>query len=79
MTRTDRILICLLVVGIWALVLATDFDAKPALAAYIHASEIDGLEDQIEEIVEDCSVTGEVYIYDLESGYGELESVSIDC
>jgi hypothetical protein len=29
--------------------------------------------------VEACRVSGEVYIYDPESGYGELESVSIDC
>ena len=79
MTRTDRIIIGLLLVGIWALTLVTVFDAKPAYAIYIDASEIDGLEDFIQEVVEACDVTGEVYIYDPESGYGELESVSIDC
>ena len=79
MTRTDRIIIGLLLVGVWALTLVTVFDAKPAYAIYIDASEIDGLEDLIREVVEGCNVSGEVYIYDLENGYGELESARIDC
>jgi hypothetical protein len=79
MTRTDRVLLSLLVVALWALVLVVGGDAKPAYGIYIDASDVDGLEDFIEDVVEDCDVSGEVYVYDPEGGYGELESVTIDC
>lgn len=79
MTRTDRVLIGLLVLGVWILVLAADVHPPRAFAAVIDTSEVDGLEDLIEDVVENCNVSGEVYIWDPEGGYGELESVNIDC
>ncbi len=54
----------------------TEAPAK-ALALSIDADDIDGLESFIENVVEDCSVQGEAYIYSRE--YAELEGVSISC
>lgn len=80
MSNVDRILTALLVLGVWILVAAFCLTPSTTQAAVtIEASEIEGLEDFVEEVIEDCRVSGEVYIYDSESGYGELASVSIDC
>jgi len=48
-----------------------------ALALSIDASDIDGLTYYIEDTVEDCSVSGEVYLYSEQ--YGEIEGGSISC
>lgn len=80
MTRIDRILVGLLIAGIWALVLTADFHTPAAHAASIDVSEVDGLEELIEQVVESCTVSGDVYIYDdSEGGYGEIGLGSIDC
>ena len=80
MTKADRILVALLVLGIWVLIAVLSLAPSTTSAAVtIEASEVDGLEDFVEDVIEDCTVSGEVYIYDSESGYGELDSVTIDC
>ena len=82
MTRTDRIILCVLAVGVWVLTFVTVFDGDPVHAAaeiQIEASEIDGLRYFITDVVEYCTVTGEVYIYDREGGHGQLDTASIDC
>jgi hypothetical protein len=80
MSRTERILLALLVIGVWALVAVACWNAEPVQAtSSLSAYDVDGLEEFVEDIVEDCVVSGEVQIYDPASGYGELESVQIDC
>jgi len=78
MSRIDRALLAALVAGVWLLALAQM--EKPAYAFHIEASDVDGLEDFITDVVNgSCTISGEVYIYDKETGYGSLQSGSIDC
>lgn len=80
MKTADRMLLAALVAGVWALVVLNILN-QPAYALSIAASDIDGLEYYVNDIVEDCSVRGEVYVYEISGseGYGELESARINC
>ena len=77
MKTFDRLIIGALVTGVWVLVAIQVTSSVPAFALSIDADDIDGLESFIEDVVEDCSVQGEAYIYSRE--YAELEGVSISC
>lgn len=70
MKSTDRVVVTLLALGIWALVFVLIF--RPDFAGAQR-----NLRPFIESVVEDCRVTGEVYIYGMP--YGEIESGRIHC
>ena len=74
----DRIILGSLAAGIWAWVLVSLLSPSPllALSISIDASDIDGLSSYIEDVVEDCTVSGEVYIYGMP--YGDITG-SISC
>lgn len=73
----DRLIIGVLAAGIWVLVAIQVTSGEPAYALSIDVDDIDGLRYFIEDVVEDCEVEGEAYIYSRE--YAELEGVSISC
>ena len=77
MKTIDRLIFGTLAVGVWALIAIQVTTHTPAYAVNIDAWEVDGLEDFIEDVVEDCSVEGEAYIYS--EDYAELDGVSISC
>jgi len=78
MKTIDRLILGALAVGVWALIAIQVTSHTPAYAAAsIDADEVYGLRSFVERVVEDCSVSGEVFIYSKE--YGSLESVSISC
>jgi len=71
MKKIDRILVASLALGVWALVALTLLNSKPVGAqSGLSRSEVEG-------IIEDCTVSGQVYIYGMP--YGEIESGSIQC
>ena len=68
----DSILVGVLAAGVWAAVAA--YTLKPQTAdAYSHSLD----RGDVERIVEDCSVSGGVYIYGMP--YGQIVSGSISC
>lgn len=77
MKTIDRLIIGALATGVWVLVAIQVTSSAPAFALDIDADDIDGLVSFIEDVVEDCSVQGEAYIYSRD--YAELEGVSISC
>ncbi len=77
MKTIDRLIIGALAIGVWVIVAIQVTSSTPAYAISIDASEIDGLEDFIEDVVEDCSVQGEAIIYS--EDHAELDGVSISC
>ena len=77
MKTIDRLIMGALATGVWVLVAIQITSSAPAFAIDIDADDIYGLESFIEDVVEDCSVQGEAYIYSRE--YAELEGVSISC
>jgi len=76
----DRIILSTLTIGILVLLIGLYID-RPSYALSIDASNVDGLKRYVENIVEDCSVSGQVYVYDIfgSEGYGRLNSSSISC
>jgi len=83
MKLIDRILMCVLALGIWAWVFLSFFSASPLLALNVDvdADDVDGLTSYVEKVVEDCRVSGEVYVYDVSGGegYGEISLARIHC
>jgi len=77
MKTIDRIILSFIAVGIWTSIFMFNTHSEDAYALSIDASDIDGLEYYIEDIVEDCTVSGQVYVYDGE--YGDIQSASISC
>ncbi len=81
MKLIDRILVCVLGLGIWAWVFLSFFSATPLFALSVDADDVDGLRRYVENVVEDCRVSGEVYVYEVSGGegYGSIESARIRC
>jgi len=81
MKLIDRILVCVLAIGIWAWVFLSFFSASPLFALYVSADEVDGLASYVEDVVEDCEVYGSVYLYEVsgDEGYGQISSAGISC
>jgi len=79
MKTIDRIILGFIAVGLWTSIFMFNAHPRDAYALSIDASDIDGLDYYIEGIVEDCTVSGSVYIYDRDGGYGDIESTSISC
>jgi len=81
MKLIDRILVCVLALGIWAWVFLSFFSASPLFALYIGTDDVDGLKSYVEDVVEDCKVKGEVYVYEIYGGegYGNISSAQISC
>lgn len=77
MKRVDRIVLVLLAAGVWVLGLGLILHSHSATAD--PPRPVWDIENIVEDVVEDCDVRGEVYIYDRESGYGEIDSARIDC
>ena len=80
MNTLDRILLAALVTGVWASI-GVILLKQPAYALSIDASDIDGLEYFIVNVVEICRVRGDVYVYGVagSEGYGEIDSARIRC
>lgn len=79
MKTIDRIIISTLSIGIWVLLISLYFD-RPSYA--LDADAIEGLRDYVKEVVEEnCTVYGEVYVYEIadSEGFGELEETVISC
>ncbi len=81
MKLIDRILVCVLALGIWVWVFLSFFSASPLFALYVSADDVDGLTSYVEDVVEDCQVSGQVYVYDVSGGegYGNISSAQISC
>ncbi len=83
MKLIDRILVCVLALGIWAWVFLSFFSASPlfALSIDIDAEDVDGLRSYVQNVVQDCRVSGDVYVYDVSGsdGYGTISSARIRC
>jgi len=59
MRRFDRILIAMLTIGIWTVVVMEATSHKPAYAAQVQASQIQGLDRYVLKSVDDkCKVSG---------------------
>ena len=80
MNVIDRTILSTLTIGIWVLLIGLYID-RPSYALSIDASDIGNLRHYVENIVEDCSVSGQVYVYEISGseGYGQLNSSSISC
>ena len=77
MKTLDRVILGVMTAGIWTAIAMFYLHPTDAIALSIDASDIDGLEYFIENIIEDCTVGGEVYLYS--ERYGEIESGQISC
>ncbi len=77
MKSIDRLIFGTLAIGVWALIAIQVTTHTPAYAASIDTSEIDGLRSFVGRVVENCSVEGQVYMWDEESGH--LQNSSISC
>ena len=66
MTKIDRMLVAFLGLGVWALVATTIFKTTPVVAEEQRSRY------EIESIVEDCSIYGEV-------SDGEIDGGGISC
>ncbi len=69
MTRLDRIILAVIAAGLWALFLQNTGGPTQA--------EDQRSKRSIEVIIEDCRVTGQVYLYS--DQYGEIERGKIRC
>ena len=71
----------ILATGVWALLIAVVMKpgATFALHKFDHFTKDIEIETAIKSIIENCKVTGRVYIYDKNSGYGEIEHGRIKC
>jgi hypothetical protein len=81
MRLTDGILIAVLAGCIMAWVAVTFFSTSPIYALSVDAGDVDGLRSYIENVLKDCQVNGEVYVYDLidSEGFGSISSARIRC
>ena len=79
MKTIDRIILGSIAVGLWTSIFMFNTHPRDAYALSIDASDIDGLRYFITNVVENCKVRGEVYIYDRDGGYGEIEYARIRC
>ena len=72
MTTLDRVLIASLSIGVW--VLFTHLAIQSAFAQGLDRRDV-------QRIVENCSVSGDVYVYEISEsdGYGEISSADISC
>ena len=59
MTVIDRIILSSIALGLWVLVFISIFSSGPLYALSINASEVHGLRNFVESVVEDCTVDGE--------------------
>ncbi len=75
MRRMDRFILGAIAIGIWMAVAMYVF--IPFTANAIDTSDIDDFRRAVRRIVENCSVYGEVSIYDLQSG--EIDGGYISC
>lgn len=73
MNNKDRAIMLILAGGVWALVILNFFSSSLATAEEPRSRYF------IRSAVENCSVSGEVYIYDKQGGCGEIESGSLSC
>ena len=80
MKAIDRTIIGTLAVGVWLLLVVLSTN-RVSYALSIDASDIDGLRSYVTNVVEDCSVEGEVYVYDVSGseGYGNITSGNLSC
>lgn len=78
MKTIDRLIVATLAVGIWTAVLMFYIQSNSAHALSISADDIDDLDYAVNRIIENCSVSGEVYVGEDEE-YGEISSASISC
>ena len=77
MRTLDRVILGFMAMGVWTAIIMIYLHPIKASALSINADEIDGLESFISTVIENCSVGGEVYLYDEQ--YGEIESGHISC
>jgi hypothetical protein len=77
MKTIDRAIMATLAAGIWTAILTFYLQSNSVHALSISADDIDDLEYAVENIVENCSVSGQVYMHSAE--YGDIESATIDC
>jgi len=71
MTRLDRVLLAFLGIGVWVLIAVTLGSTK------VQGDTQELTEYDVRRIVENCTVTGEVYLYS--EDYGEIDGASISC
>ena len=83
MKLIDKMLVCVLALGIWAWVFLSFFSASPlfALSIDIDAEDVDGLRSYVQNVVQDCQVNGQVYVHSVfgSDGYGTISSAQISC
>ena len=78
MKTIDRLILGVLSLGVWLLLFQELVDSPLyAQSDDVYAGNIYGLEGFIEDVVEDCEVTGDVYLYSEE--YGEIDGAEISC
>ncbi len=77
MKTFDRIILSFIAVGIWTSVFMFNTHSKDAYALDVDARDIDGLKRYIGRVVENCTVSGKISVYDHE--YGEITSARIRC
>ena len=77
MKTIDRLIFGTLAIGVWAVIAIQVTTHTPAYAASIDVSEVDGLRGFVARVVENCSVEGQVYMWDEETG--QLQNSSISC
>ena len=75
MKTVDRVLVALLAIGVWGLV-ATNLLSFKVASAEPQREDYE-IRQIIRQTIENCTVSGEVYLYS--ERYGEIESGSIDC
>jgi len=80
MKTIDRIILGSIAVGLWTSIFMFNTHPRDAYALSIGAYDVMGLPTFITDVVEEhCKVRGEVYIYDRDGGYGEIENARIRC
>ena len=77
MKTIDRIILGFIAVGLWTSIFMFNTHSKDAYALSIDASDIYGLDSYVVNIVENCDVSGYVYVYGGE--YGNIQGAYIGC
>ena len=77
MKSIDRIILSFIAAGIWTSIIMFNTHSRDAFAQTISVDQIDDLEYYIQSVVEECSVSGNVDVYEHE--YGDFADATIGC
>jgi len=77
MKTIDRIILSFIAVGLWTSIFMFNTHPRDVYAFSIDAHDIDGLTSYILNVVNGCTVSGDIYIYD--GVNGDLSGAYISC